>query len=949
MTEPMRPASDDVTRVGQPELTRTATVDDATLPPSTRHTQSPPVVESEINARERFYQLENEVARGGMGAILRAKDVSIERTVALKVVLESAATNNEMRQRFTQEAKLTGQLEHPNIVPVHDLSFDEQGRPFYTMKFVKGVTLQEILSKLKAGAVDVVAQYPLAQLLTIFQKVCDAIAFAHSKSVIHRDLKPANIMVGEYGEVLVMDWGLAKVVGGAVVQVPQAVAVGLSDDLPLMPSTGLTLAGAIMGSPQYMAPEQAAGELEKLDARTDIFALGGILYHILTLHAPVSGKTVPEMLAQILAGEILPPSSYNTKTGRTVAGTIKVGTKTFPQPPLIALRHCPGGRIPESLGAVAMKALALQQEGRYQSVPELQRDVTAYQGGFATGAEKASAWRQLVLLMQRHKKEFTLAAMALVVLLGTVTGFLVKVTKERNRAEAERQRAEVNERQAKAERQHAETEKANAQTERDRAEKTLTELHKTAPTFYAQAQTLIEQHQLPEALEKISFAISLAPEVAEYHVLQGNLLQTALRMAEARDAYSAALQLQPKHELARKNRQLCESFLQNEGGKTPYHATSLNLIQTAMLEQGRIAEVGMFMRGVKKTTTDPSELLDTWRNILAKTGFDKQFLQYTDEGLTFRMFKGDFTNETLAVFQGMPLNSLTLGRKAGKIHDLRPLQGMPLHTLVLSDAVITDLSPLQGMQLRHLAIPHCKQVTDLAPLHGMPLESLDINSTAITNLSPLQGMPLTNLTIAATKVSDLSPLVGMRLTRLDFFSTKVSDLSPLRGMPLEYLEADYTPISNLSPLKGMSLKEIRGRLTSVKDLSPLQGMPLSVLNLRETKVTDLTPLAGMPLLDLDLGGTEVSDLTQLHGLPLKNLNLSGCTQLQNLRPLIECRQLEYLILPATCKDIECLRSLPKVKQIGIVLPSTGRGNLPTAAEFWKQYDENKGTGKKLVP
>ena len=212
MTEPIQPTPDAVNlpklAAGPPAAPNSATLafsaaPDLPLPP-----------EQAIKKGEHFYAMGQEVARGGMGAILQAKDLNIERTVAMKVTLKEAVADSLILRRFTQEAKLTGQLEHPNIVPVHDLSVDEQGRPFYTMKFVKGVTLLEILAQIRAGDTATISQYSLAHLLTIYQKVCDAVAFAHSKQVIHRDLKPANIMVGEYGEVLVMDWGLAKVVGG---------------------------------------------------------------------------------------------------------------------------------------------------------------------------------------------------------------------------------------------------------------------------------------------------------------------------------------------------------------------------------------------------------------------------------------------------------------------------------------------------------------------------------------------------------------------------------------------------------------------------------------------------------------------------------------------------------------------------------------------------------------
>lgn len=146
--------------------------------------------------------------------MLDARDHKLGRSVAMKVMLRRQASEEE-EQRFLQEARVLGQLAHPNIVPVHDVGKDEQGRFFYTMKLVQGMTLQEVIGRLKAGDKEMLAKYPLTTLLTVFQKVCDAVGFAHSRGIIHRDLKPHNIMVGEFGEVLVMDWGLAKILPGS--------------------------------------------------------------------------------------------------------------------------------------------------------------------------------------------------------------------------------------------------------------------------------------------------------------------------------------------------------------------------------------------------------------------------------------------------------------------------------------------------------------------------------------------------------------------------------------------------------------------------------------------------------------------------------------------------------------------------------------------------------------
>ncbi|MGB0578500.1 MAG: serine/threonine-protein kinase [Limisphaerales bacterium] len=157
------------------------------------------------------YKCGKEIARGGMGAVLTAEDLRLGRTVAMKVMLTQQADPSEA-ERFHQEARVLGRLAHPNIVPIHDVGVDAGGRHFYTMKLVEGTTLHDILRRVSEEDPEALEKYSLSNLLTIFQKVCDAIAFAHSRGIIHRDLKPQNIMVGAFGEVLVMDWGLAKII-----------------------------------------------------------------------------------------------------------------------------------------------------------------------------------------------------------------------------------------------------------------------------------------------------------------------------------------------------------------------------------------------------------------------------------------------------------------------------------------------------------------------------------------------------------------------------------------------------------------------------------------------------------------------------------------------------------------------------------------------------------------
>jgi eukaryotic-like serine/threonine-protein kinase len=239
-----------------------------------------------------------------------------------------------------------------------------------------------------------VARYPLSQLLTVFQKVCDAVAFAHSRRIIHRDLKPENVMLGAFGEVLVMDWGLAKVLPRATVQDERTAP--LSPASAFAPAqAALTLQGQVMGTPRFMAPEQADGRIDDIDARTDIFALGCMLYNILTLRPPLGDLPVTEVFERLQKGEIPPPAHFNHSAASRNDGA--------PAKPGIRLVHCPGGRIPGFLSDLTMKAMAVERERRYQSVEELQRDIVAYQQGVAAENEPGGLCAWLARVFHRRK------------------------------------------------------------------------------------------------------------------------------------------------------------------------------------------------------------------------------------------------------------------------------------------------------------------------------------------------------------------------------------------------------------------------------------------------------------------------------------------------------------------------------------------------------------------
>jgi WD40 repeat protein/tRNA A-37 threonylcarbamoyl transferase component Bud32 len=231
------------------------------------------------------YQTVGEVARGGVGVILKCRDVDLGRDVAMKVLHSDHADNAQLTERFVEEAQIAGQLQHPGIVPVYELGLTEEGRPYFTMKFIKGDTLAALLSNREDPA------HGLSRMLGIFQQVCMAVAYAHSRGVIHRDLKPANVILGAFGEVMVVDWGFAKVLahGGVADErlsrakrEPQQTVVHTLRSGSTPGSGSDSVAGSVMGTPAYMPPEQALGDIDSMDARSDVFGLGAILCEILT-------------------------------------------------------------------------------------------------------------------------------------------------------------------------------------------------------------------------------------------------------------------------------------------------------------------------------------------------------------------------------------------------------------------------------------------------------------------------------------------------------------------------------------------------------------------------------------------------------------------------------------------------------------------------------------------
>jgi serine/threonine protein kinase/tetratricopeptide (TPR) repeat protein len=353
-------------------------------------------------------------ARGGLGAVFVALDAELHREVALKQILDAHADDPVSRQRFLLEAEVTGGLEHPGIVPVYGLGTHGDGRPFYAMRFIRGDSLKQAIEHFHADArMKTVAggrSLELRKLLRRFLDVCNAIGYAHSRGVLHRDIKPGNIIVGRHGETLVVDWGLAKARG-------RADSAESADERPLVPSSASgsaeTLPGSALGTPAYMSPEQARGDLEAMGPRSDVYSLGATLYCLLTGRPPVADDDLGAVLRAVQAGEFPPPRRLDAA-------------------------------IDPALEAVCLKAMALRPEDRYAMPRSLAEDIERWMAD-----EPVSAWREPLARRARRwawRNRTAVAAVAValvagVVGLGAVAGVQARANSELNDAYRETSQA----------------------------------------------------------------------------------------------------------------------------------------------------------------------------------------------------------------------------------------------------------------------------------------------------------------------------------------------------------------------------------------------------------------------------------------------------------------------------------------------------------------------------
>ncbi len=930
------------------------------------------------------YKFRKSIGRGGMKMVLQVKDMDTTRDVAMAVLPDAAARPRRDIMRFVQEARITASLEHPNIVPVHDIGVDSSGAPYFTMKLLRGETLASVLEKLDNGVPEYVEAYNLTRLLRIFLKICYAIAFAHSRGVLHLDLKPENVQIGDFGEVLIMDWGLARVVknGSADSESDSGTESGeeLENESRDIPSGAFaTVDGVMKGTPGYMAPEQAAGRNSLKDCRTDIYALGAILYAMATCKSPIENKSIKEMIRDTLSGNIIPPRE-----------------------------RTPEREIPSALEAVILKAMSTNPDNRYSSVKELRNEVFAFIGGFATVAERATFLKRTLLFFKRHSiiLSFTAAILLILLCIG-IYAVQEKMRQQGSWSCVYRQ-------------DFTRPEAAQGMRDLIFTNSMITERTSSWPItpeglsmplgewlwldLPVSGNTKLELSYHPgpaqEALE-VCLSSRMEPLGQWWHVPTGYSFQFG-GFSGTRDIIYRNLNelnselITAMESKAKPGRVNTVTFIR-EGETLMIRAEDGTVLQATDLfpPTGKNLErigIRSFANSMKLRSialyrlalpekASPLIAGDALSDVQLYEKAIEKYLMVADSYSQLPLSEMALTKAYMTAASKLPDSPLRTElivdikrRIAAKPAFKYQEQIMEIDALTLwreqrfheALAYVSDLlsrNPDTGIVAKLLQLPHQKLpenvvqellrcisrtrnlkrldlsnygIRSLSQLQGLPLTHLDCSGNELASLDGISSMPLETLDCKNNLLRDLKPLRGMRLKDLSCRNNLIEDVDTLKGMPLRDLDLSGNRIADLSPLaETYSLERLVCRKNQIRTLAPLADLRLKKLDVGENPLDSLEALRDMELTSLLIDRTEVHDLSPLKGMPLHTLELYNCDRLKDLSPVFQMPTLERLSLPPEPADIRPLRESASLKYLSKRSVAPYSADPPeTAAEFW---------------
>ena len=613
------------------------------------------------------FEEEELIEEGGMKRIYRALDRRTGRHVARAEMRQAGADPG----RFLREARITALLQHPNIVPVYEIGLNPAGQPYFVMKLSEGRNLDQLIGEWRHQAPS------LEHRLDLFSRITDAIAYAHHRGVIHLDLKPANIQVDLYGEVLVCDWGLARILD-EVCDDPLL----LEHSVEAADLRSLTSDGYIKGSLGYMSPEQAGGPKTAKDQRSDLFSLGAILYALLVFDAPFRGS----------ADEIL----ADTRRGRF-------------QP---LLKSRPAAAIPASIEAICRKLLQREPQQRYPDVLALQADIAAYRHGFAPQAEQATWSKLLRLSLARHKAtSATLGISLLILLLGSA--WFVRSLRYKERA-------------ALAAKDQAERSELALRQEQERSHRIgIT----AAPRYYDMAMEADISYDLPRAAMLVNLAIELDPGLDRAWGIKGLMHFIHQDFAQADLCYGHYLL--PEWDYMKP---WSSEFARRKGDKPELAMPDLLELMDRL--NARTVHVFNRMLLVYCQTPHPdAERLIFVRHLLKLRNPKIQQLHCELQAERLDL-SGNPELQWIEALMHFPVRHLNLAGSG--VSDLKGLRGMPLEDLDLANNPVQDLLPLAALPLRRLSLAGCP-VQDLAPLSPCPLIELDLRACPVKDLQVLKN------------------------------------------------------------------------------------------------------------------------------------------------------------------------------------------------------------------